>query len=82
MACLTEGQVAAAPEDAWLKSTAICSADGSPRNAWAVEFGAVTPPANPATRPLSFDVSQEPPARRAVPVEYSDFYKTRARIHK
>ncbi len=36
----------------------------------------------PAPKLLVFDVPQEPPARRAVPVEYSDAYKTRAKIHK
>ena len=82
MACLTAGPAAAAPDDVWLKSAPFLSADGSPRDPWAIEFGAVVPPEAPAPRLLVLDVPQEQPARRAVPVEYSDFYKTRAKIHK
>ena len=82
MACLAAGPAAAAPEDVWLKSAPFLSVDGSPRDPWAIEFGAVVPPEVPGPRLLVFDVPQEPPARRAVPVEYSDAYKTRAKIHK
>jgi hypothetical protein len=82
MACLATGTAAAAPEDVWLKSAPFSSADRSARDPWAIEFGAVAPPEAPAPRLLVFDVPQEQPARRAVPVEYSDFYKTRAKIHK
>jgi len=82
MTCLTAGPAAAAPDDVWLKSAPFCSADAAPRNPWAIEFGAVPSPAEPAARPLLFDVSQDQPARRPVPVEYSDAYKVRAKIHK
>jgi hypothetical protein len=82
MACLTAGPAAAAPEDVWLKSAPFLSADGSPRDPWAIEFGAVPPPGGPAPRLLVLDVAQDQPVRRPVPVEYSDFYKTRAKIHK
>jgi hypothetical protein len=82
MACLTAGPAVAAPEDVWLKSAPFLSADGSARDPWAVEFGAAVPPDGPAPRLVLLDVPQEQPARRPVPVEYSDFYKTRAKIHK
>ncbi len=82
MACLTADPAAAAPEDVWLKSAPFLSADGSPRDPWAIEFGAAVPAEGPAPRLLVLDVPQEQPARRAVPVEYSDSYKTRAKIHK
>jgi hypothetical protein len=82
MACLTAGAAAAAPGDVWLKSAPFLPADGSPRDPWAIEFGAVAPLEGPAPRFLVLDVAQDQPARRPVPVEYSDFYKTRAKIHK
>jgi hypothetical protein len=82
MACLAAGPAAAAPGDVWLKSAPFVSIDRSPLDPWAIEFGAVVRPEVPAPRLLVFDVPQEQPARRAVPVEYSDFYKTRAKIHK
>jgi hypothetical protein len=82
MACLAAGPAAAVPDDAWLKSASFCSADAPPRNPLAIEFGAVAPPAGPARTPLSLDMSQETPARRTVPVEYSDAYKVRAKVHK
>jgi len=82
MACLTAGPAAAAPEEVRLKSAPFFSADGSPRDPWAIEFGAVVPPDGPAPRLLVLNVAQDQPARRPVPVEYSDFYKTRAKIHK
>jgi hypothetical protein len=81
-ASLTAGPVAAAPDEVSLKSAPFCSADGPTRNPWAVEFGAVPSPDGPAPRLLSLNFSQDQPARRAVPVEYSDFYQTRAKIHK
>ncbi len=82
MACLAAGPAGAAPRDVWLTSAPFLSVDPSPRDPWAIEFGAVVPPEVPAPRLLVFDVPQEQPARRPVPVEYSDFYKTRAKIHK
>jgi hypothetical protein len=82
MACLAAGPAAAASDDVWLRSAPFCSTDATARNPWAIEFGAVESPAGPAARLLSFDVSQEQPARRPIPIEYSDAYKVRAKIHK
>jgi hypothetical protein len=82
MACLTAGSAAAAPEDVWLKSAPFFAADGPTRDPWAIEFGAAAPPGGRAPRLLVLGVAQDEPARRPVPVEYSDFYKTRAKIHK
>jgi hypothetical protein len=81
MAFLVAGAAAAAPEEVWLKAAPFSSTD-APRDPWAVEFGAAAPADGPAPRLLSLAIPQEAPARRAVPVEYSDFYKTRAKIHK
>ncbi len=82
VACLVAGPAAAATEEAWFRSAPFCSADDPPHNPFAVEFGAASSPAGPARRPLSLDVFQEPAARRAVPVEYSDGYKVRAKVHR
>jgi len=82
MTCALSGPASAAPEDAWSQPLRGCSADASPRSPWSVEFGATASPAGPAPLHLSIGNVQEPPARRAVPVEYSDAYKVRAKIHK
>jgi hypothetical protein len=61
----------------------VCSADSVRTNPWAVSFdspGAIRPPAGR----LRLDVGDTQPAavRRAVPVEYSEAYRVRAKIHK
>ena len=65
-----------------------CSAAPEAVNPYAVAFSALSalsalsaPPAARALR-LDWTVEQTATARRAVPVEYSDAYKVRARIHK
>lgn len=75
----------AGPADAAPVPLAGCSADAPPVNPWAVDFsaGAAPAPAASSAPLLHVDVAaQEPPARRPVPFEYSDAYKTRAKIHK
>lgn len=59
-----------------------CSVDTVRPRPWAVTFSA-TPsgPAAGALRVASLD-DQAPAARRPVPVEYSEAYKTRAKIHR
>lgn len=61
---------------------AACAVDAPRPGPWAVEFGSVEVPAAPAPLTLAFDDQAAAPARRAVPFEYSDLYKTRAKIHK
>lgn len=59
-----------------------CPADAPRATPWAVDFS-VSAPAVAAPAPVRFSVGdQEPPARRPLPVEYSDGYRTRAKIHK
>ena len=71
---------AAGPADAAPVPLAGCLAEAHP-SIWAVDFSAA--PAIAAPAPVRFSVGdQAPPARRPVPVEYSDGYKTRAKIHK
>ena len=59
-----------------------CAADAPHASVWAVDFSA---PAAPAPSPMVMRFAaadQQAQARRPVPVEYSDAYKTRAKIHK
>jgi hypothetical protein len=81
-ACLVAAPVSAGPDDAWARPFPGCAADPSPGGPWSVEFGVSTTPVNPAPLRLSVTAVQEPPARRPVPVEYSDAYKVRAKIHR
>jgi len=59
-----------------------CSAAAARVSPWSVTFS--IGPAAPAAGPIRFadSDSQAAPVRRPVPVEYSDAYKTRAKIHK
>ncbi|MCX6552114.1 MAG: hypothetical protein NTY02_14130 [Acidobacteria bacterium] len=61
---------------------AVCSAETSRANPWAVTFA--TMPAAPAPRSLTLSYTDDQTAapRRPVPFEYSEGYKTRAKIHK
>ena len=63
-------------------TTATCSVEAGGVNPWAVTFAAT--PASPAAGPLRFAYTDEQASapRRPVPFEYSDGYKTRAKIHK
>src|SRR5512137_1519731 len=59
-----------------------CSAAAQRESPWAVDFSPGAPIVV-APAPLRLLAgAQAPPARRPVPVEYSDGYKTRAKIHK
>jgi hypothetical protein len=82
LACLLAAPVSAGPEDAWFRSLPGWSPDVSPRSPWAVDFGALASATSATPLRLSVAVAQEPPTRRVVPVEYSDAYKVRAKIHK
>jgi len=69
------------PADAVSFTVAGCAINAPRGSVWAVDFSA-GPPA-PAPSPLRLlDVDQTQPARRSVPVEYSEGYNTRAKIHK
>jgi hypothetical protein len=59
-----------------------CPSEVPQVSAWVVDFapGAAVPVTTAALFRLAD--AQDPPARRPVPVEYSDGYKTRAKIHK
>jgi hypothetical protein len=59
-----------------------CSGDLARVSPWSVTFP--IGPGAPAAGPIRFadSDSQAAPVRRPVPVEYSDGYKTRAKIHK
>ena len=73
---------AAGPADSAPVPLAGCAADAPRADPWAVDFSA-TAPAIAAPAPVRFSVGEQaPPGRRPVPVEYSDGYKTRAKIHK
>ena len=58
-----------------------CLADGPRVDPWAVRFGATPPVGAIAPIRLAFEDDQAA-QRRPVPVEYSDAYKVRAKIHK
>jgi hypothetical protein len=80
--CLAPSGATAFPADVVAAAAAGCSADAPRPNPWAVDFSA-SPPAPAGPAPLRFLAdTQTQPARRPVPVEYSEGYKTRAKIHK
>jgi hypothetical protein len=80
--CSAPSGAFAYPADAVPVAVAGCSADAHHSNPWAVDFSAA-PPAQASPAPLRFLAdTQAQPVRRPVPVEYSDGYKTRAKIHK
>jgi hypothetical protein len=83
MVCLPAAPALAGPADAVIGSFPGCSIEASRPGPWSVEFGAS--PNRPALSAppgsLAAD-GQAPPPRRPVPVEYSEGYKTRAKIHK
>jgi hypothetical protein len=81
MVCLAASPAFANPGDATTASFPRWSFDASRPSPWAVDFGAPAPAARPAPLRCTLD-TQAPPARRPVPVEYSEGYKTRAKIHK
>jgi hypothetical protein len=78
---LTAAPSAALPPEWRESSVRGCAIDAAPVTPWSVEFGAALP-APPGPLRYAFTGDQAPAARRPVPVEYSDGYKTRAKIHK
>jgi hypothetical protein len=82
MACLAVPPAVASPGDAIASPFPGCSIDAAPRSPWAVDFGATAPEARPAPLRYEAAASQAAPAKRVIPIEYSEGYKTRAKIHK
>ena len=82
LSCAASSPASAGPADPMPPLLNWRMADAPHSNPWAVDFSAAAPaPVNPA--PLRFLAdSQAQPVRRPVPVEYSEGYKTRAKIHK
>ena len=72
----------AGPRDAMASPLAACEADAPRPGPWAVNFGAVATPGFTMRLDSSNAADQAATPRRAVPFEYSDGYKTRAKIHK
>ena len=82
IACSAASLAAADPGDAWTDALPACSIEVSQHSPWSVSFGAMPPAAGLLRLPYSAADTQAQPVRRPVPVEYSDGYKTRAKIHK
>jgi hypothetical protein len=82
MACSAASPAAADPGGAWADTLPGCSVEVSHRSPWSVSFGTMPPAASPLRLPYSAHGGQAAPARRPVAFEYSDGYKTRAKIHK
>jgi len=62
---------------------AACTVENSRPSPWAaVNFGVTPAPAVPSSLALSYTDDQATATRRVVAFEYSDGYKTRARIHR
>jgi len=82
VACCVPAAALAGPGDGMTGRWPGCPAEAPHASPWAVDFSAGAPaPASAA--PLRFLAgTQAAPPRRPVPVEYSDGYKTRAKIHK
>jgi hypothetical protein len=75
---------ATAADAPWLPGSPArtCAVAPVAANPFAVSFAANPPPSAPSRLRLSYSEAQTTGARRAVPVEYSEAYKVRARIHK
>ena len=82
MACVAPVNVLAGPGDTRPGPWPGCPAEVAHASPWSVDFSPVAP-SDVMPAPLRYlaDI-QEPPARRPVPFEYSEGYKTRAKIHK
>ena len=78
-ACFAGATASAAPT---FTATAACAADAA-RDPWAVQFGSAADPHSSLSLQAALAVeAQGTAARRPVPFEYSEGYKTRATIHK
>jgi hypothetical protein len=73
---------AASPGDVMAGPFPACSIEASRPSPWSITFGAAAPVARPALLRYAAAHDQAAPARRPVPIEYSEGYKTRAKIHK
>jgi hypothetical protein len=74
-------QAFASPGDAVPVPVPGCAVDAPRPGPWAVEFGTADL-ALPEPLRINDDDQAAAPARRPVPVDYSDAYKVRAKIHK
>ena len=82
MACVAPVNVLAGPGDTRPGPWPGCPAEVAHASPWSVDFSPVAP-SDVMPAPLRYLANtQEPPARRPVPLEYSEGYKTRAKIHK
>jgi hypothetical protein len=82
VACCAPAAAYAGPGDVIAGRWPGCPAEAPHASPWSVDFSAAAPaPASPS--PLRFLTDTQPaPPRRPLPVEYSDGYKTRAKIHR
>ncbi len=80
--CLSASSALAMPPDRVTALSRPCSAEVPPPDPWAVVFGTAAPSPRPASLRLAVADEQVPAARRPVAFEYSEGYKTRAKIHK
>ena len=81
---LASASAAAAADVPWLpgSSSPSCSAAPVVVNPFAVSFAAIPSPLGTRGLRLTYAEDQTAGRRRPVPVEYSEAYKVRARIHK
>lgn len=82
MACLSATPAAAGPAEAVPGPLPGCSLEAPRPGPWSVVFGAPVPATGAEPLRVQAAVAQQAPARRAVAFEYSEGYKTRAKIHK
>jgi hypothetical protein len=82
MACLGASPASASPGGGMAGPFPACAADAPARSPWSIDFGTPLPAAPPALLRYGAADGQNAPARRPLPVEYSEGYKTRAKIHK
>jgi hypothetical protein len=82
MACMGASSALASSGGGIAGPFPACAADASARGPWSIEFGTPAPGARPALLRYTAADGQNAPARRVVAVEYSEGYKTRAKIHK
>jgi len=79
---LAAATVAFADPGSPMSALSACAADAGHPSPWAVRFGAAPAPALPLTMSLANADAQAAAPRRVVAFEYSESYKTRAKIHK
>ena len=82
MACSAASPAAAVPGDAWTATLSGCSIEVSRRSPWSISFGTMPPAPSPLRLQYAAEGGQAAPPRRPVAFEYSEGYKTRAKIHK